>query len=309
MSEADVVLLSPACKHLFLCNKAMVVSSSAALVLDVRYTFITAPGFVVVVWHLLGSRFSSTVIGWNHPIYFDVITYLNGYDHCEPTCTQPRVRLLSVTSCLSLEQAVKSAHFARCDSETREVSVGHADSLDQSVKGSFGIFPNLIWGSPENDHWVAVCMSQEFIRPPDHPEHTGVGYDSQSGPVPDVRFIPRRRGVIHADHAFGAVNLVSRSTTQDVAGARHQCTLMTVHGHTFVPINWHIAVFSCPFPQVCGLGGMIGSHMERSVDSINAAVIVGAVQDEERHQDEDGSKDHHPVALLSLATQPEPHAS
>lgn len=59
MSEADVVLLSPACKHLFLCNKAMVVSSSAALVLDVCYTFITAPGLVVVVWHLLGSRFSS----------------------------------------------------------------------------------------------------------------------------------------------------------------------------------------------------------------------------------------------------------
>lgn len=64
MSEADVVLLSPACKHLFLCNKAMVVSSSAALVLDVCYTFITAPGLVVVVWHLLGSRFSSGKTNW-----------------------------------------------------------------------------------------------------------------------------------------------------------------------------------------------------------------------------------------------------
>lgn len=64
MSEANVVLLSPACKHLFLCNKAMVVSSSAALVLDVCYTFITAPGLVVVVWHLLGSRFSSGKTDW-----------------------------------------------------------------------------------------------------------------------------------------------------------------------------------------------------------------------------------------------------
>lgn len=64
MSEADVVLLSPACKHLFLRNKAMVVSSSAALVLDVCYTFITAPGLVVVVWHLLGSRFSSGKTDW-----------------------------------------------------------------------------------------------------------------------------------------------------------------------------------------------------------------------------------------------------
>ncbi len=41
------------------------------------------------------SLYSPTVIGWNHPIYFDVITYLNGYDHGEPACAQPWVRFLS----------------------------------------------------------------------------------------------------------------------------------------------------------------------------------------------------------------------
>lgn len=59
VSECDVVMLCPACKHLLLCYKAMMVASPAALVLDVHYTFVRPPGFVVVVRHLLGYRFSS----------------------------------------------------------------------------------------------------------------------------------------------------------------------------------------------------------------------------------------------------------
>lgn len=46
--------------------------------------------------------------------------------------------------------------------------------------------------------------------------------------------------------------------------------------------------------------------MEGSIDGL--VDVVGAVQDEERHQDDDGSEDHHPMALLSLASEPEPHA-
>lgn len=88
ISEGDVVLLCPACKHLFFCDKAVVVSSSAALILYVCHTFIRPPRFVVVVRHLLGCRFSA-VIGWNHPVYFDVVTNLNGYDHREPARAQP----------------------------------------------------------------------------------------------------------------------------------------------------------------------------------------------------------------------------
>lgn len=52
MSEGDVVLFCPACKHVFLCDKAMVVPSLARLVLYVRDTFIRPPGLVVVVGHL-----------------------------------------------------------------------------------------------------------------------------------------------------------------------------------------------------------------------------------------------------------------
>ena len=59
VSEGDVVLLCPACKHLFLCNEAVVVSSPAALALYVSDTFIRPPGFVVVIGNLLGSRFFS----------------------------------------------------------------------------------------------------------------------------------------------------------------------------------------------------------------------------------------------------------
>lgn len=59
VSECDIVQLCPACKHMFLCNKAMVASSPAAFILDVHETFIGAHGFVVVVGHLLRCRFFS----------------------------------------------------------------------------------------------------------------------------------------------------------------------------------------------------------------------------------------------------------
>lgn len=55
MSEGDVVPLRPACKHLLLGDEAVVVSSSAALVQNVRDTFVEPSGFVVVIGHLLGS--------------------------------------------------------------------------------------------------------------------------------------------------------------------------------------------------------------------------------------------------------------
>lgn len=59
MNEGDVVLFCPACEHVFLSNKAVVVPSTAALVLDVSKTFIGAPGLVIVIGHLLASRFFS----------------------------------------------------------------------------------------------------------------------------------------------------------------------------------------------------------------------------------------------------------
>lgn len=36
-----------------------------------------------------GSLYSPTIIGRNHPVYFDVVTYFNGDDHCEPAGAQP----------------------------------------------------------------------------------------------------------------------------------------------------------------------------------------------------------------------------
>lgn len=56
-----------------------------------------------------------------------------------------------------MKQAVKSAHLAGRDAETGQVTGGHAHSLDQSVQGSLGILPNLVWRPPEDDHRVAVC--------------------------------------------------------------------------------------------------------------------------------------------------------
>lgn len=66
-----------------------------------------------------------------------------------------------------------------------------------------------------------------------------------------------------------------------------------------VPIKWHITIFPSPLLQVRGLETVVCSHMEGSVDDGTVA-IVGAVQEEECHQDEDGQEDHHPVALWSL---------
>lgn len=65
-----------------------------------------------------------------------------------------------------------------------------------------------------------------------------------------------------------------------------------------VPVKWHITVFPSPLLQVCGLESVTCCHMHGSVDGI--VDIIGAVQDKECHQDEDGCKDHHPGALLAL---------
>lgn len=59
MNEGDVVLFRPACEHVFLRNEAVVVPPTASLVLDVCDTFIGAPGLVIVIGHLLASRFFS----------------------------------------------------------------------------------------------------------------------------------------------------------------------------------------------------------------------------------------------------------
>lgn len=133
----------------------------------------------------------------------------------------PLPKYSPIPSRLPVKQTVKSAHLAWCDSETRHVAVWHADSLDQSVQGSFGILSNLVRGSPEDDHRVAVCLAQELIRPSDHPEYAGVGYDPQRGPVAYVSLITQRGGVIHTNHTLRTVDFFSCLTTQDMAGACH----------------------------------------------------------------------------------------
>ena len=132
---------------------------------------------------------------------------------------------------LPVKQIVEPAHLAGCDAEAGQVAVGHADSLDQPVQRPFGFLPDLVRGSPEDDHGVAVRPAQELFGPPDHPEHAGVGHDPQRGLVPHVSLVPHRRGVVHANHALRTVDLLSRSGAQDVAGARHQRTVMTVKSH------------------------------------------------------------------------------
>lgn len=305
MREGDVVQLRPARKHLFLSNEAVVVSSSAALVLDVCDTFIRPAGLVVVIRHLFGSRLFSTVTGRDHPVHFDVITDLDGYHHGEPACAQPRVGFLSVPPRLSVEQPVKLAHLVLCDAEAGQVAVHHADSLDQSVQRPLSVLPDLVGGPPEDDDGVAVGAVQELTRPADHPEHAGVRYDSQSGPVADIRLVAQGGGVVHANHTLGAVDLFSCAGSQDVAGARHQCAVMTAQGHALVPNNGHITVFPEPLLQVGGLDGVVDRHVEGRVGSF--IDIVGAVEDEESHQEEDGHKDGQPVALLPLI-ELEPHA-
>lgn len=65
-----------------------------------------------------------------------------------------------------------------------------------------------------------------------------------------------------------------------------------------VAIKRHITVFASPLLQVCDLQRMIRGHVKRSVNGI--VHVIGAVEEEECHQDEDGQEDHHPVALLAL---------
>lgn len=136
-----------------------------------------------------------------------------------------------IPSRLSVKQAIKSAHLAWCDTKARQVCVCHADSLNQSVQSSFGIFPNLVRWSPENYHGVAVRTMQELIRPADHPENTGVSYHPQRGSVPYISVIPQSGGIVHTNYTLCAVNLLSCSGSQDMAGARHQRTVMATQVH------------------------------------------------------------------------------
>lgn len=62
MSKGDVVPFCPACKHLFLRDEAVMVSSSTAFVLGVSHTLIWTPGLVVVVGNLLSACLLSVKI-------------------------------------------------------------------------------------------------------------------------------------------------------------------------------------------------------------------------------------------------------
>lgn len=54
--KADVVEFGPASKNLFFSDEAMVISTAAPLVLQVRYTLIWPSGFIVVIWHSFRLR-------------------------------------------------------------------------------------------------------------------------------------------------------------------------------------------------------------------------------------------------------------
>ncbi len=56
VSVADVVLLGPASKHLFLSDEAVVWSAAPPLVLEVRHTLVWTSGFVIVIRHPFGLR-------------------------------------------------------------------------------------------------------------------------------------------------------------------------------------------------------------------------------------------------------------
>lgn len=78
----------------------------------------------------------------------------------------------------------------------------------------------------------------------------------------------------------------------------HRPYLRTNRAKYLVPMKWHVTVFPSPLLQVRGLERVIRGHVDGREDVVVA--VVGAVQEEERHQDEDDHKDHHPVALLPL---------
>lgn len=75
----------------------------------------------------------------------------------------------------------------------------------------------------------------------------------------------------------------------------------TIADEYLVPINWHITVFPSPLLQVGDPTSVTCIHMKRSEGGISG--VVGAIQNEECHQDDDGHKDHHRVALLSLQSK------
>lgn len=145
-------------------------------------------------------------------------------------CLQKNGGRSPVSPCLSVEEVIKSAHLAGCDGETGQFAVGH-DPLDQPVQTSIGLFPDLVRGSPEDDHGVSNCVVEELRHFPGHPEDAGVGYDPQAGVVPHVGLEPQRGGVVHADHALRAVDVCTRCRAQNVTGAGHQRTVVATQGH------------------------------------------------------------------------------
>lgn len=123
---------------------------------------------------------------------------------------------------------IKFAHLVWRNAEKSQVSVSHADPLDQPVERPFGVLPDLIRRSPEDDGGVTPQVLKEIVGPSDHPEHAGVSDDPQRGPVPDIRAVPRGGGIVHANDALGLVDLISCLSAEDVAGARYQSTVVTV---------------------------------------------------------------------------------
>lgn len=126
-----------------------------------------------------------------------------------------------------MKECVELVHFAWCDNEGCEVGVCGSNTMDQPVESAIGIMSYLRGRTPEDDRWAGGAV-EELLGFSDETNDTGVSNNTEAGFVTHISLKPRRRCIIHADHALGMVNLCSCTSAQYMTWACHQGTLAAV---------------------------------------------------------------------------------
>lgn len=138
-------------------------------------------------------------------------------------------RVLPVLASFLLEELVELQHLLPGYDVDFEFGQHLVHQPQVVVHQPLPIAPHVVAGPPEDEHCVLAGVEQ-LVATPQDPLHAGVGDDAQGGAAAHVAAVtPGGGGIVHADDAFGPVDVLPPTASDEVTRAGHQGAGAAVH--------------------------------------------------------------------------------